>query len=127
MSDTFKLDGSWSTTPSSGVGDSGCAVLSAPLTETITLEKKLFQDIVLDVDAPVVVSFGGLTAAHVVSIATQGQKIRARMTSADGTDQSVPIDDLFLNISRTVPITAIDLMRVAGAETLVKVFLGQTA
>jgi hypothetical protein len=39
----------------------------------------------------------------------------------------VPVDGVFIVISRSVPFTAIDLTRVPGVTTTVRAFIGQRA
>lgn len=107
---------------------SGIASFCTPIIEQLNLVQKDYDTLVLAADAPVSVSFGGgVTAASVVILKAVGGKVRARVTSADGSTQAVPFDSLLILISRTVPITAIDLMRVPGMATTVDVFLGQTS
>ncbi len=66
--------------------------------------------------------------AHIVVLHAYGGKVRARLTSTDGAQQSVPVDPIHVTISQSVPITGLDLTRVAGAGTVsVRVFLGQAA
>lgn len=124
MADLFVLAGSWSTTPAVG-SPSGIASIPAPIDEELILTAKHYDTITLGVEGPVAISFGGVTAAHVVILKVTGQKIRARFTSTDGALQAQPVDSFHVNMSRTVPITAIDLTRTPGAYTTVDVFLGQ--
>lgn len=125
MSDKFQISGSWSTTPQTGaLLASGAPALTAPINETVTLGQKNFDDYVLSADAVQAVAFGGVVNAHVVEISCD-RKIKARFTSADGAIQVIPVDGHLSLISKTVPFTAIDLQRVAGQETRVKVFIGQ--
>lgn len=96
------------------------------ITSSLSLTRKDFDTVVLDADAPVDVNFGsGVTEAAVVVMKATGGKVRARLTSADGSQQSVPVDDLQVVVSQSVPFTAIDLTRVPGVSTSVDVFLGQ--
>jgi len=126
VADSFTLAGSWSSTPAVG-SPSGIGSICAPLDEQLILTKKDYDTIPLTVDSAVAVPFGGgVTSAHVVILKATGGKVRARLTSADGSAQAVPVDGFQLVISRTVPITAIDLTRTAGVDTTVDVFLGQT-
>jgi hypothetical protein len=93
----------------------------------LSLTRKDLDSVVLSADAPLSVSFGsGVVSAAVVILKATGGKVRARLTSADGSQQAVPVDDLLVLISQSVPITAIDLTRVPGVLTTVDVFLGQT-
>lgn len=125
MSDKFSLVGQWGTSPQSGsLLASGAPSILAAINESLTLEQKNFDDYLLAADAVQAVAFGGVTNAHVAVIFSD-RKIRVRFTSADGTEQSIPCDGVQIIISETVPFTAIDLMRVAGQETRVKVFVGQ--
>jgi hypothetical protein len=72
----------------------------------------------LETDSPESVAFGDLPSAALVMLQSPGGKVRARLTSADGTLQSVPVDPVAFILSLTVPITAIDLTRVAGSPTV---------
>lgn len=126
MADKYSLAGSYSTTPALG-NPSGQPSLEAPIQESVSLIKKSEQEYTLDADAPVTVSLGGLTQAQVLNIKAVGGKVRVRLTSADGAQQAIPVDGFLSLICLTVPITAIDLTRVAGTETIVTVFLGQTS
>lgn len=88
------------------------------------LAQKNYDDYLLAADAVQAVAFGGVANAHVVMIFAD-RKIKVRLTSADGATQVVPIDGFLGLINETVPFTAIDLQRVAGQETKVKVFIGE--
>jgi hypothetical protein len=104
---------------------SGAASELAPINVTVELALKNGQDdYLLMVDTPVAVAFGGVTDANVITIFSD-RKIRVRLTSADGSIQSIPVDGTLLLVSKTVPFTAIDLTRVLAQETRVKVFIGQ--
>jgi hypothetical protein len=124
--DTFKLSGSYSTQPLSG-SPSADPEVTAPIEELITLKNKAISLYELTADAVQVVGLCGLTNAHVVIVKTVGGKVKLRLTSADGTTQSVPVDSFFCVISQSVPFTALDLTRVSGVTTTVKVFLGERA
>lgn len=125
MSDKFQINGSWGTTPQTGaLLSSGAPSLTAPINESVTLAQKNFDDYDLIADAIQAVAFGGVVSANVVEISCD-RKIKARFTSADGATQTIPVDGHLSLISKTVPFTAIDLQRVAGQETRVKIFLGQ--
>lgn len=127
MSDTFALRGSWDVTPNlSGMSGSGCPSIVTPISESVITDNKQLVDVDLGVDTPVVVDFGGVTNAHVVTVYTN-RKTRVRLTSSDGATQSVPVDGLLHLISRSAPITALDLTRTPATETKVKVFLGERA
>lgn len=124
MSDQFTLGGSWTTSPLVGT-PSGIAALAASIDEELVLTEKFYNSIPLNTDAPVTVNFGGVTNAHVLILKATGGKIRARLTSTDGAAQAVPVDDMHVSISRSTPITALDLTRLPGVVTTVDVFLGQ--
>ena len=126
MADTYLLSGSWDVQPSGGIFVSGCPDITTPINETLQLGQKQLFETTLTVDSPVVVDFGGVVDASVVFISCD-RKVRARLTSSDGTDQAIPVDGLFQLIARTVFVTALDLTRVVGQDTKVKVFLGQSA
>ena len=124
MADLFVLSGSYSTTPQVG-SPSGVASIPAPIDEEAMLIGKYYNTITLTGDAPVIVQMGGVTKAHVIIVKVTGQKVRLRLTSTDGAQQAVPVDTWYTSISRTTPITAIDLTRTVGAQTIVDIFLGQ--
>ena len=126
MAYQFALTGGYTNTPLDGV-PSLAPNVDAPLDESMVVLKKAESDVDLDVDTPVAIAFGGVMNASIVILKTVGGKIRARLTSADGTTQSIPIDSTFILISRSVPITAIDLIRVPATSCQVRYFLGEVA
>jgi len=125
MADQFVLSGSYTVTPLSLT--SLDPSLATPIDEPLALKSKQPSDITLSVDTPVAVPFGTLVNAHVVILKALGGKVKARLTSADGTTQAIPFDSFLILMSQTVPITAIDLTRVLTTATTVKVFLGEKA
>jgi len=125
VADSFNLVGTYGTSPPSGT--IAAASICANISEALSLTRKDLDTISLDTDAPLAVNFGsGVTQAAVAILKATGGKVRARITSADGSQQSIPVDDLLVLISQSVPITGIDLTRVPGVLTTVSVFLGQT-
>lgn len=125
MSDTFIFQGSARLDPALSLPlSSGCPSVRVPFDETIEVENPHTTQVNLLADAAEPVDFGPVTNAHIV-ILTSDKKFRARLTSAEGVDQAIPIDGVFVLISETVPITAIDLTRLPATDTKVKVFLGE--
>ena len=125
MADLFELTGGYSTRPISGV-TSGFPSLDTPLLESVQLERFAVQEVELASDSTVLVDFCGVTNAHVLILKVVGSKIRADLTSTDGAAQAIPVDDLLILISETVPITVLSLTRLAGGVTTsVQVFLGE--
>ena len=124
--DTFKLTGDYVTLPLSG-SPSGDPEISSPVDESVTIKNKAIGLYELTAYAVVAVGLCGLAGAHVVILKTVGGKVKVRLTSADGAVQSVPVDSFLCLISQTVPFTALDLTRVSGVTTTVKVFLGERA
>ena len=105
---------------------SGCPTFAFPFDEVETLAVKHYDEPTLTVDTPVPVDFGSVTNAAVIVISVaNGLKVVAQITSADGVDQAVPVDDTLILFSRTVPVTAINLTRVPATATKVKIFLGE--
>tara|TARA_Y100000593_G_scaffold86192_1_gene164457 strand:- start:217 stop:603 length:387 start_codon:yes stop_codon:yes gene_type:complete len=125
MADTFNLTGSYSSTPASVGTSSGGATISAPVDETVQLASRTQIELVLSADPAVAVSIPAAANINVVIIRTVGGKVKARFTSSDGATQGVPVDPFAVVISESVNITALDVQRVAGVETTVKVFLGE--
>jgi ribosomal protein L10 len=125
VSDKYQLVGSWGTTPQTGsLLASGATALQTPVNESVTLSQKNFDDYDLVVDTPVAVAFGGVASANVVNVFCN-RPITVRLTRASASQQSIAVDGWLMLGSKTDPYTAIDLTRVPGQETLVKVFLGQ--
>lgn len=125
MTDRFQLKGSYSTSVLSGSPLSGGAQVGAQLDEHLQLGKKAISELSLDGDAPVTVDLCGMAVAHVVILRTNARHVTARVTSADGTTQSIPVNPLAVIISKNVPVTALDLTRAPGVSTTVNVFLGE--
>ena len=121
---TFKLSGAFTAEPDSGT-TSGNPSTEVVLADTIRLTKRHSTVMDLTSDSAASIGFGGLTNAHVISIRASGGKIRVRLTSTDGSTQAIPVDPYVLVLCREVPVTAIDLTRVAGTSTTVFVFLGE--
>lgn len=126
MADTFKLIGSYDVTPLSSPL-SFAPSIEAVINEAKAIAQKQLCDVTLSADSPVSVPFGGVTNANIIILKAVGGKVRARYTSADGTDQSVPFDTYVILMTDAVPITAIDLTRVSGTLTTVRVFLAEKA
>jgi len=126
MADQFVLQGGYTSTPL-GQPTSFAQMVETQIDESATLGAKHVDEVTLTVDTPVVVPFGGVINANVIILKAVGGKVRARLTSADGVAQSAPFDTYFILMSESVPVTALDLTRVAGVETTVRVFLGELA
>jgi hypothetical protein len=93
----------------------------------MVLSKKRVDVIDLSSDSPVAVSFGGLTYANVVIVKVVSGKVKASFTSSDGSTQAVPVDDMMILKSLSVPVTALTLTRVPATPVQVRVFLGEVA
>jgi hypothetical protein len=126
MSDQFTLSGSYNVTPLGGAASLDPNI-DSPLNEALVLQSKQYEAVHLGVDTPVPVAFGTVVNAHVVILKAQGGKVKAVLTSADGSAQIVPFDSVLILISQAAPITAISLTRVAATDTIVRVFLGEKA
>jgi hypothetical protein len=95
--------------------------------EKLALSRTVSNIYTLTVDTAVSVSLGALTGVNFLSIRTDGAKVRVRLTSTDGSQQSVPVDTLLILRCDSVDITAIDLTRATAIDTDVAVVLGQKA
>lgn len=124
MSSILKLSGLLSAVPAVG-GGSGDPDFLDLFDERLVLAQKHYTEMSLGSDGATSVSLGGLSGANVLMLKVPGGKVVARLTSADGTTQAIPVEEFLVLVSITTPITAIDLARVAGVATTVKVFLGQ--
>lgn len=125
MADTFTISGDWASVAASGTPN-GYPAFTAPLAVRKTLESKLFQSVELTANQAVAVTFGTLTAAHVLIIASTA-KLKVTVTSTDGATQSFPCENLLMLINDSVPITALTIQRFAGQDTTANIFIGQQA
>lgn len=91
------------------------------------LATEQYSQITLTADAPVVLPLGGLADANVLIVKAVGGKVTVRITSSDGSQQAVPVDSFLALISASTPMTAVDVARSPGVQTVVKYFLGQKA
>lgn len=121
MADQAKLIGTLTVDPLSGQ-PSGCPSVDIPIEELLQLQRPgHVTQVDLDTDAPKAVNFGDLAQAELVYIRAFGGKVKVDVTSADGAAQAVPVDPTLILFASREPITALDLTRVAGAGTTVKV------
>ena len=123
----FEVKGDVTVTPTNErlVGaTSGVPSVGVPLNESIELQQAITTRVVLSSDSPVAVGLNGMSGVHAIQLRADG-KVRARLTSADGSQQAIPVDKLLVLISESVPFTALDLTRVAGTETIIDVTFGQ--
>lgn len=123
MLDTFTLLGSFATAPQEALGFS----MEQFINEVVRLSSRSTQQYKLIADAPQDVDLDSMPSGVNVLIIKTTAKVRLRLTTTDGATQAIPVDTFFADISLSVPITAIDITRVAGAETTVDLFLGQKA
>lgn len=101
------------------------AKFTANFDERMTLDHSLATSFELTADAPVNVPFGALDLVNVVYVRCVGGKVRLRVTSADGTSQSLPVDPYCVILSASVGITALDVTRVAATPTTVTILIGK--
>lgn len=94
--------------------------------ELLKLARVKSCEYLLDTDGALSVELGGLSAVNVLIVRTLGGKVRVRITSADGAQQSIPVDSLLVLVGQAVPVTAIDLTREPATSTQVQVFLGES-
>ena len=93
----------------------------------MNLDRKHYDEVELSSDVFTPVGFGGVADAHVVVLKSPGRKVTARLTSADGSQQLIPVEEFAFLMSISTPFTAIDLQRETGVTTTVMIFLGQRA
>ena len=125
MADVFRLQGGW-VAGASNAALSGTPQVDAQFAPVMAIDGKCEVEYTLSADSAQSISFAGLDEANVV-IVVSDSKVRLRLTSSDGSQQSVPCDGLFVLVSETVAVTALDATRVAGQSTSVKVFLAKRA
>lgn len=118
--------GSDTITPPVG-NPSGQSTVLVSVDERMALQRVLSTNLSLGTDSPVTVSLGTLSEVNYMTVRADGGKVRLRLTSSDGTSQSIPVDPSFSLRSDSVGITAIDVTRVTNTETEVFIVLGQKA
>lgn len=76
---------------------------------------------------PTAVSLQGMTGAAFVKISVLGENgiVRARLTTTQGSTQSVPVDPHLVLVSASDPVTALDLLQPANTECIVEVILAE--
>lgn len=124
MSESFALTATLESKPLVG-NPSGQPSVILPINEKVTLERSLVTTLELTSDSPVIVNLGPITNVNVLMVRAVGSKVRLRVTSADGTNQAIPVDPVVTLINRTIPITAVEVMRTPTYDTTVFVFLGE--
>lgn len=124
MASLFTLTGTYAAYPSAGA-PSADPTITAPIDERVNLDLELASVVQLTSDAPVALPFGGLTSAAVVVVKAVGGAVVLRLTSAEGSQQRVPVDSFAVLMSNTTPYTAVDVQRTPGAITTVKFYLGE--
>jgi hypothetical protein len=131
MNDRFVLQGTFASQPAALDQPSGDAGDGGTIDERLLVVRKQNLRIDLSVDTPVavpvLVAANGpfVSGAHVLVIKPLGGKVVARLTTADGAIQSIPVDGFLSLISLSSPITALDFIRVAGVSTTVKLFMAE--
>jgi hypothetical protein len=116
---TLVIQGTVLELPAGGVGK--------PFDKRLALARDAeIRTFTLTSDSPVAVSLDGWTGLNAIHLESD-TKITALITSADGTAQAIPVDDLLSWICRAVPITGLSLQRVSGQNAIVKLTLGQKA
>jgi hypothetical protein len=126
MSDLFSLAGSYDVTPNQGAASMD-PTIDSPISETLQLNAKHYDEVHLSTDAATTVPFGTVANAHVVLLKAEGGPCIAKVTSAAGSAQSIPFDTFLILMSVGSPITAIALTRSPAVDTTVRVFLGEKA
>ena len=124
MSETLRISGELTSKPLSG-NPSGQANTVIPIDESMGIGLPLYTSLVLNTDAVQSINMGTLASVNTLLIRSIGGKVRVRITSADGSTQSIPCDPIMFLMSRSVDITALDIMRVPGVQTQVLIYMGQ--
>lgn len=123
---TLELQGSVSVGNQQGMV-SGQPTILTSINERMTVTSDLAAKYTLTADSVQSVDLGGLSNVNFLSVRAVGGKIRVRITSADGTNQSIPVDPILVLRSDSVNITALDLTRLANTETEVYIVLAERA
>jgi hypothetical protein len=126
-SSRFTLSGAVTVQPAVG-NPSGVPSVTIPLSETVMVGAWTPSQYTLTVNTPVAVMLGGVGTVNVLQVkVVSGDHVRVRITSADGATQAIPVDTVLVLMTRDIGITAIDLTRDLGVETVVEVFVAEYA
>ena len=128
MAYNFTLTGNYATSPVTGPM-SGFPMTQTPIQELMQFRSApITPEFLLTDDTVHVVDLCGLAAVNVLALKVVGSKITLRVTSTDGADQAIPVDGFFIDMTRTVPITALSIQRLTGGvQTTVSIFMGERA
>lgn len=128
MSDVLSLQGSITTGEGCGCATPFSPSVAIPIETSLPIKGAVnMGEFELTDDSPVSVPLAALAKAHVVFLHVTGGKVRARLTSADGSSQAIPVDPVLYVQSESVPFTALDLTRAAGTHVTVRVLLAESA
>lgn len=97
----------------------------SPFSQTNYLAYWSANSLDLTVNTAVALPMGNVAAANFIYICAVGGKVMVRITSADGTTQSIPVDPLLILYCASVPVTAIDITRVVGTPTTITYLIAQ--
>lgn len=95
------------------------------LAERFNTGQVVVKSYTLSADAAQVVQLDGLSGVNFLMVKTDGNHVKLTVSSADGASHSVPVDTLYISISRTVAYTALSLTRDAGVSTDVTVLFAK--
>jgi hypothetical protein len=126
MSFVFRLDGSFSSSPTSGQ-PSGQPEINTPINESLYLDMQSVVSLDLTSDAAVTVPLGSLSGANVIVIKTVGCPVKVTITSTVGTSQSIQVSSFFVLMNDTNAVTSITVQRTAGIEATLSIYLGQAS
>ena len=131
LTDLLQTEFTASVSPAKGPGAALISTTVLLHASRVPLLRQLSTRYTLTTDSPVPVDFGALSAAHVLGLALDAETtdlVRVQVTWGSGqTPEELPLEDFLWLQNRGTPITAVSLVRTAGKETTVEVFLGQRA
>lgn len=103
---------------------------TTPISEVVYVNSWDAQSPTITSDTATSITFPiGMTNCHVLYFKIQpgGSPIVLALTSADGTLQAIPVDDLIFMKMLTQPVTAIKVTRTAGVDTTLTYLIAQKA
>jgi hypothetical protein len=123
-SNTITLSGRLTITPPAAVVSSLTAQVLFDIMKKLPADDFIDTPYTLVADAPAVVAFGGVaTLGASILMLSSDQPITALLTSGAGAAQAIPCDDMIILFAKSVPFTALSLVRPPGIISKVRVVL----
>lgn len=123
---TLQLSGSYTLTPPA-YPPSASQTIGSPISETNYVQRWAANEVDLLTDAPTAIPLpGGAAQIHFLYVKVQGgAPIDLLLTSADGSQQVLPVDSLSILYFNNRPVTAVSAVRSPGIQATLTYLIAQ--